>query len=122
MYTYNLILQIFVYYFQHLANPKSRILALLGAGAQARSHYQALSHIQQFDEVSILSKLSTHVSMLLLYFVKIITNDYAMKEQKSHKGSYVIELHCILKGSVTVGYIHVFVYSCRFISLFAKIQ
>ncbi len=37
---------------QHLANPESKILAILGAGVQGRSHFKALSKFFKFDEVS----------------------------------------------------------------------
>ena len=36
---------------QHLANPKSKILAILGCGVEARSHYKAMTLIQSFEEV-----------------------------------------------------------------------
>lgn len=38
--------------FQHLANPNSRILTILGSGVQARSHFQAMNLVQSFEEVS----------------------------------------------------------------------
>jgi alanine dehydrogenase len=34
-----------------LARRDSRVLAILGSGVQARSHFEALSHVQKFDEV-----------------------------------------------------------------------
>ena len=34
-----------------LARPASRVLAILGSGVQARSHFEALAHVGRFDEV-----------------------------------------------------------------------
>jgi ornithine cyclodeaminase/alanine dehydrogenase-like protein (mu-crystallin family) len=34
-----------------LARPDSRVLAILGSGVQAHSHYEAFAHVQRFDEV-----------------------------------------------------------------------
>jgi len=41
---------------KHLANPSSKILALVGAGIQAESHYKALTMLQSFDEVRVWSR------------------------------------------------------------------
>lgn len=38
-------------YFQYLVNGNPRILAILGAGTQARSHFYALSTLYAFSEV-----------------------------------------------------------------------
>jgi ornithine cyclodeaminase/alanine dehydrogenase-like protein (mu-crystallin family) len=43
-----------------LAAPDSRILALLGSGAQASSHLEALSHVRKFDEVRVWSRTREH--------------------------------------------------------------
>lgn len=34
-----------------LARPDSRVLAILGSGVQARSHFEALAHVARFEEV-----------------------------------------------------------------------
>ncbi len=36
---------------QKLARPGSRVLAILGSGVQARSHFEALAHVERFNEV-----------------------------------------------------------------------
>ncbi|XP_013379131.1 ketimine reductase mu-crystallin isoform X2 [Lingula anatina] len=41
---------------KYLANPKSQVLAIIGAGHQARSHHQALSTLFNFTEVNIYSR------------------------------------------------------------------
>jgi thiomorpholine-carboxylate dehydrogenase len=43
-----------------LSPPDSRILALLGSGAQAESHLEALRHIREFDEVRVWSRTPEH--------------------------------------------------------------
>lgn len=41
---------------KHLANPNSKILAILGSGVQAHSHFQAMSLVQAFEEVRVWSR------------------------------------------------------------------
>jgi ornithine cyclodeaminase/alanine dehydrogenase-like protein (mu-crystallin family) len=41
---------------RHLAAPEARVLALLGSGAQARAHLEALKRIRRFDEVRVWSR------------------------------------------------------------------
>ncbi|HEX8010800.1 MAG TPA: ornithine cyclodeaminase family protein [Casimicrobiaceae bacterium] len=43
-----------------LASPDSRVLALLGSGAQAKAHLEALSHVRRFDEVRVWSRTREH--------------------------------------------------------------
>ena len=38
---------------KHLANPNSKILAILGSGVQCTGHFNALSLLYNFDEVRI---------------------------------------------------------------------
>jgi len=45
---------------RHLASAESRVLALLGSGAQASAHLEALSRVRRFDEVRVWSQTSTH--------------------------------------------------------------
>lgn len=43
-----------------LAAPESRVLALLGSGAQAHAHLQALARVRAFDEVRVWSRTPDH--------------------------------------------------------------
>ena len=43
-----------------LANPDSKILAVIGAGVQAESHIQALSQLFNFSEVSLNHRQTYH--------------------------------------------------------------
>ena len=43
-----------------LSASDSRVLALLGSGAQAKSHLDALRHIREFDEVRVWSRTPEH--------------------------------------------------------------
>jgi thiomorpholine-carboxylate dehydrogenase len=43
-----------------LSRPESRVLALLGSGAQAQSHLEALRHVRRFDEVRVWSRTPEH--------------------------------------------------------------
>jgi ornithine cyclodeaminase/alanine dehydrogenase-like protein (mu-crystallin family) len=45
---------------QWLSPPDCRILALLGSGAGAKSHLEALRHIREFDEVRVWSRTREH--------------------------------------------------------------
>ena len=45
---------------RHLASAESGVLALLGSGAQASAHLEALSRVRRFDEVRVWSQTSTH--------------------------------------------------------------
>jgi ornithine cyclodeaminase/alanine dehydrogenase-like protein (mu-crystallin family) len=45
---------------KYLAPPDSRVLALLGSGAQAHAHLQALSRVRQFEEVRVWSRTPAH--------------------------------------------------------------
>jgi ornithine cyclodeaminase/alanine dehydrogenase-like protein (mu-crystallin family) len=45
---------------KHLMPPKTRVLALLGAGVQAHAHLEALMHVHQFDEVRVWSRTTEH--------------------------------------------------------------
>jgi len=47
-----------------LARPDARVLALLGAGVQARSHVAAARRVRQFDEVRIASRNAEHARAL----------------------------------------------------------
>ena len=54
-----------------LADPDSKILAVIGAGVQAESHIEALRHLYSFNEVGNLAHLILirHVIVLWLIFV-----------------------------------------------------
>lgn len=43
-----------------LAAPHARILAILGSGAQARSHVEALRHVRNFSEIRVWSRSPHH--------------------------------------------------------------
>ena len=45
---------------KYLAAPDSRVLALLGSGAQAHAHLQALSRVRRFEEVRVWSRTLSH--------------------------------------------------------------
>ena len=45
---------------KYLAAPDSRVLALLGSGAQAHAHLQALSRVRPFEEVRVWSRTLSH--------------------------------------------------------------
>jgi thiomorpholine-carboxylate dehydrogenase len=47
---------------RYLAPPKSRVLALLGSGVQARSHLAALSQVCTFSEVRVWSRTPAHAA------------------------------------------------------------
>jgi thiomorpholine-carboxylate dehydrogenase len=45
---------------RRLADPASRVLALLGSGVQARAHLEALSRVRRFEEVRVWSRTPEH--------------------------------------------------------------
>jgi thiomorpholine-carboxylate dehydrogenase len=45
---------------KRLASPRSRVLALLGSGVQARAHLEALSLVRPFEEVRVWSRTPAH--------------------------------------------------------------
>jgi ornithine cyclodeaminase/alanine dehydrogenase-like protein (mu-crystallin family) len=47
-----------------LARPDARVLAVLGAGVQARSHIDAATRVRQFDELRIASRKAEHAQAL----------------------------------------------------------
>jgi len=47
-----------------LARPESRVLAVLGAGVQARSHIDAVSRVRGLDEVRVASRSADHAAAL----------------------------------------------------------
>jgi ornithine cyclodeaminase len=50
---------------KHLARPDARVLAVLGAGVQARSHIEALTRIRTFEEVRVWGRDQRRVRALL---------------------------------------------------------
>jgi ornithine cyclodeaminase/alanine dehydrogenase-like protein (mu-crystallin family) len=47
---------------RELASPNARVLAILGSGVQARTHYKALRMIRYFNEVRVWSRSQEHAS------------------------------------------------------------
>jgi ornithine cyclodeaminase/alanine dehydrogenase-like protein (mu-crystallin family) len=47
---------------RELSSPNSRVLAILGSGVQARTHYKALSLVRHFEEVRVWSRSHEHAS------------------------------------------------------------
>jgi ornithine cyclodeaminase/alanine dehydrogenase-like protein (mu-crystallin family) len=47
-----------------LARPDARILAILGAGVQGRSHLEAVPRVRPFDEIRIASRTAAHARAL----------------------------------------------------------
>jgi ornithine cyclodeaminase/alanine dehydrogenase-like protein (mu-crystallin family) len=47
-----------------LARPDARVLTVLGAGVQARSHIDAATRVRQFDEVRVASRTAEHAQAL----------------------------------------------------------
>ena len=50
---------------RHLARPDANVLAVIGAGVQARSHIEALTRVRTFDEIRVWSRTSARVAALL---------------------------------------------------------
>lgn len=48
-----------------LSRPEARVLAILGAGVQARSHIEALAAVRDFEEVRVYAPTPEHVHELL---------------------------------------------------------
>ncbi|HEY1947315.1 MAG TPA: ornithine cyclodeaminase family protein [Bryobacteraceae bacterium] len=47
---------------RELSSPNSRVLAILGSGVQARTHYKALNMVRHFEEVKVWSRSLEHAS------------------------------------------------------------
>jgi ornithine cyclodeaminase/alanine dehydrogenase-like protein (mu-crystallin family) len=47
---------------RELSSPNSRVLAILGSGVQARTHYKALSMVRNFEEVKVWSRSHEHAA------------------------------------------------------------
>lgn len=45
---------------KHLANPRARVLAIIGSGVQARSHLEAIRHVRDLSEVRVWSPNTAH--------------------------------------------------------------
>src|ERR1043166_7962078 len=45
-----------------LASPGAHVLAILGSGVQARSHFEALSLVRHFDDIRIWSRTEQHAN------------------------------------------------------------
>jgi ornithine cyclodeaminase/alanine dehydrogenase-like protein (mu-crystallin family) len=49
---------------RELSDPGARILAILGSGVQARTHYQALRSVRNFEETRVWSRTPRHAQQL----------------------------------------------------------
>jgi thiomorpholine-carboxylate dehydrogenase len=47
---------------RELSSPNARVLAILGSGVQARTHFKALSIVRHFEEVRVWSRSQEHAS------------------------------------------------------------
>jgi len=53
---------------RHLARPDARVLAVLGAGVQGRSHLTALARVRDFSELRVASRDAKHAQRLAAEF------------------------------------------------------
>lgn len=70
---------------QWLSPPDCRILALLGSGAAAQSHLEALRHIREFDEVRVWSRTPEHAERFAAQYGAV-----AMDPESAVRGADVI--------------------------------
>ncbi|MBV8819601.1 MAG: ornithine cyclodeaminase family protein, partial [Acidobacteriaceae bacterium] len=68
-----------------LAQPDAHVLAILGSGVQARTHYRALQLVRSFDEVRVWSRTPEHAAR----FAEEIGAD-VMPAEKAVRGADVI--------------------------------
>lgn len=70
---------------KHLASPDAHILAILGSGVQARSHFEALSLVRRFDDIRIWSRTSANAEQLAKEL-----GGQAMSAEKAVRGADVV--------------------------------
>ena len=71
---------------ESLARPDARVLAILGSGVQARSHFAAISHVRSFDEVRVWSRSPEHAQR----FAAEIGAVYAPTAEQAATGADVV--------------------------------
>ena len=81
-----------------LASPDAKVLAILGSGAQARSHVEALRLVRNFDEVRVWSRTPEHAER----FAKEIGTK-AMPVEDTVRGADVIVIATNSKMSILCG-------------------
>ena len=65
---------------KRLAAPDSRVLALIGSGAQANAHLQALSRVRRFEEVRVWSRSTAHAERFAeQHDAKVMTIEAAVR-------------------------------------------
>jgi thiomorpholine-carboxylate dehydrogenase len=65
---------------KYLAPPGSRVLALLGSGAQAHAHLEALSRVRRFEEVRVWSRTLSHAERFAeQHDAKVMTIEAAVR-------------------------------------------
>ncbi len=63
-----------------LASRKSRVLALIGSGVQAKAHLEALRHVRDFDEVRVHSRTRAHQELFAqTYGVEMMDAESAVR-------------------------------------------
>jgi thiomorpholine-carboxylate dehydrogenase len=72
-----------------LAPPQARVLAILGSGVQARSHFAALSRVRAFDEVRVWSRSPEHARR---FAMEISAVSLATAEQAASGADVVLTL------------------------------
>jgi len=68
-----------------LSAPDSKVLALLGSGAQAQSHLEALSRVRKFEEIRVWSRTRAHAQRFAEQFGAI-----AMDAESAVRGADVV--------------------------------
>jgi thiomorpholine-carboxylate dehydrogenase len=59
---------------RELSSPSSRVLAILGSGVQARTHYKALNMVRHFEDVRVWSRSPEHASQFAAEIGAIATS------------------------------------------------
>jgi thiomorpholine-carboxylate dehydrogenase len=70
---------------KRLSSPDSRVLALLGSGAQAQAHLQALRRVRKFEEIRVWSRTRAHAQRFAEQFGAV-----AMDAESAVRGADVV--------------------------------
>lgn len=66
---------------RELSDPRARTLAILGSGVQARTHYQALRSVRDFEETRVWSRTAQHAERFAAEIgARAVTAEEAVKE------------------------------------------